>query len=362
MKKLFVLALAVVLTLSLTAVASAATFDPYIGGRITWSYVESDHKDYDGNPVHLDNSGIKLLLKGKVTHEETGTWGAIGAKIDGWPNDEGDLNGPNAIYDFGINNIGGSNFSIWYSNWENENMNRGQGRIHDSAPAKYHEDFLFDRDMANVIGIDYKTDKLAVNFGYVPDENKNNGDNDFQIAFTYNFDGGKVHAGYWSSAADKDWFQYPQVQVNNTKPVEVKEYIIGGEFKAGFGTIKADYITLDCDDIKYNGNKVYDGGSLAQVNVSFDDLKFDVTLVYDDGYKFKTDGGYGYQIRYTGFDNITLAYRAFEADKKVDEHENFTDFYIGYKYGIFETRLGYGTVGEGKDNDRLYASVYISFW
>jgi len=353
MKKLFVLALAVVLTLSLTAVASAATFDPYIGGRITWSYVESDHKDYDGNPVHLDNSGIKLLLKGKVTHEETGTWGAIGAKIDGWPNDEKGLNGPNAIYDFGINNIGGSNFSIWYSNWENENMNRGQGRIHDSAPAKYHEDFLFDRDMANVIGIDYKTDKLAVNFGYVPDENIK-GDNDFQIAFTYNFDGGKVHAGYWSSAVTTDY--------DNKKGYKVKEYIIGGEFKAGFGTIKADYITLDRDDEKLKSGKVYDGGSLAQVNVSFDDLKFDVTLVYDDGYKFKNDGGYGYQIRYTGFDNITLAYRAFEADKKVDEHENFTDFYIGYKYGIFETRLGYGTVGEGKDNDRLYASVYISFW
>ena len=362
MKKLFVLALAVVLTLSLTAVASAATFDPYIGGRITWSYVESDHKDYDGNPVHLDNSGIKLLLKGKVTHEETGTWGAIGAKIDGWPNDEGGLNGPNAIYDFGINNIGGSNFSIWYSNWENENMNRGQGRIHDSAPAKYHEDFLFDRDMANVIGIDYKTDKLAVNFGYVPDENIL-GDNDFQIAFTYNFDGGKVHAGYWSSAAVVSVSStINNVLDTDSKFCEVKEYIIGGEFKAGFGTIKADYITLDCDDIELKTGKVYDGGSLAQVNVSFDDLKFDVTLVYDDGYKFKNDGGYGYQIRYTGFDNITLAYRAFEADKKVDEHENFTDFYIGYKYGIFETRLGYGTVGEGKDNDRLYASVYISFW
>ncbi len=340
MKKLFVLALAVVLTLSLTATVSAATFDPYISGRITWSYVESDHKDYDGNPVHLDYSGIKLLLKGKVTHEETGTWGAIGAKIDGWPNDEGGLNGPNAIYDFGINNIGGSNFSIWYSNWENENMNRGQGRIHDSAPAKYHEDFLFDRDMANVIGIDYITDKLAVNFGYVPDDNAL-GNNDFQIAFTYNFDGGKVHAGYWNSILNG---------------VEAKEYIIGGEVKTSFGTIKADYLSLDLD------SSIYGGGDLAQVAVAFDDLKFDVTFVYDNKYKFKTDGGYGYQIRYTGFDNITLAYRAFEADEKADESENFTDFYIGYKYGIFETRLGYGTVGEGKDNDRLYASVYISFW
>lgn len=381
MKKLLALTLSVVLVLSLTVVASAATFDPYIGGRITWAYKDGDQ--FEDDPVTLNNGGIKLLLRGRVTDEATGTWGAIGAKIDGWPDNNGSLGESKSIYDFGINNIGGSNFSIWYSNWENENMNRGQGRIYNVTPAMYHEDMMFDRDMSNVIGIDYKTDNLIINFGYVPDkidiktlnpevkaeidqlkeenktaeglqkaenearikmlENADSSydvtkakDNAMQIAATYLFDGGDVHVGHYID------------------PEEWSESIIGCAFDAGFGTIKADHLIHSPDD--------GDSSSITQVGVSFDALNFDITLVMDDKYRFETDGGYGYQIRYTGIENVTFCYKAMEAEDKKDEEDNFTDLYVGYKYGVLETRLGYGTEGEGDDNDFVYASVYVNFW
>ena len=379
MKKLLVLALSVVLVLSLTVVASAATFDPYIGGRITWAYIDSDAREDD--PVQYDKSGIKMLLRGRISDEATGTWGAIGAKIDGWAEGEGRSLGTSSIYDFGINNIGGSNFSIWYSNWENENMNRGLGKVYDANPVQYHEDFMFDHDMNNVIGIDYKTDNLIINFGYCPDkktyktvkssvqaeldeidndlnmsdeekelekdsilryygdkayDTKVWDDNAMQIAATYLFDGGDVHVGHYID------------------PEEWNDSIIGCAFDVGFGTIRADHLIHSPDDD--------DSSSITQACVSFDALNFDITLVMDDKYRFDTDGGYGYQIRYTGIENVTLCYRAMEAEDKIDEDLNFTDLYVGYKYGVLETRLGFATEGEGDDNDFVYASVYASFW
>lgn len=348
MKKLLALTLSVVLVLSLTVVASAATFDPYIGGRITWAYKDGDQ--FEGDPVTLNNGGIKLLLRGRVTDEATGTWGAIGAKIDGWPDNDGSLGESKSIYDFGVNNIGGSNFSIWYSNWENENMNRGQGRIYEVTPAMYHEDMMFDIDMSNVIGIDYKSDNVIVNFGYVPDENECK-KNDMQIAGTFKFDGGDVHFGYFDGLRGYDDVNY-----------EATEALVGAAVKLGFGTIKVDYLTRDMNKDANDVDCAWEGGDIVQAAVFFDNLNFDVTLVSDNKYRFKNEGGKGYQIRYTGIDNVTFCYKAMEADEEVDEDLNFTDLYVGYKYGVLETRLGYGTEGEGDDNDFVYASVYVNFW
>lgn len=388
MKKLLVLALAVMLILSLTVVASAATFDPYVGGRITWAYISSDSTKND--PVTLNNSGIKMLLQGKIKDEATGTWGTIGAKIDGWPND-GALNGPNAIYDFGINNIGGSNFSLWYTNWENQNMKRGQGRVYDVGPVQYHEDPMFDHAPGNVIGIDYKTDNVIVNIGYVPDKmvgsslfdatgtfvpvksNRINAmidKNEMLAAATFKFDGGDVHFGYYDGKKDVDADPYDLDDDDDTltQAYESTEINVGAEFKLGFGSIKVDYVTMDLGDDAYGNSPKddfdYDGGDIVQAAVFFDELKFDVTLISDSEYKFRTDGGMGYQIRYTGINDgkVILGYKAMEADNKADESLNFTDAYIGFKYGIFDTRIGVGTKGEANNNDFVYASLYAGFW
>lgn len=381
MKKLLVLALAVVLVLSLTVVASAATLDPYVGGRITWVYEDSEARE--DNAVQYKNSGIKMLLKGKVSDEETGTWGALGAKIDGWADGSGGEKGSalntNSIYEFGVNNVGGSNFNVWYSNFENEKGNRGQGRIYNINPLQTHDDCMFDRDLGNVIGVDYNTDNVVVNFGIVLDKlqeeqmtdvhaaaiealgNDKQGiadyliansatlyetvqydDTEMSIATTVKFDGGDFHAGHYTSP--KAW----------------SETNIGGSYKLGFGTIKADYLTAKPDD--------GDAGSVIQVGAFFDDLKFDVTVAMDDQYYYTTDGGMSYQFRYTGIDNVTFCYRAGEAKDDADEGDNFTNLYVGYKYGVIEARVGMATIGEDdkaagiEQEDITYASCYVSFW
>jgi len=354
MKKLLVLALAVVLTLSLTVVASAATFDPYVGGRVTLSYISTDVADIYGGanedqPITYNNSGLKMLLRGKISDEETGTWATIGAKIDGWA--DNDSNGQTtkggnfsdnttyvdvkSIYDIGIKNVGGSNLSVWFTNWENENMKRGQAQVYNIKPNQYHDDPIFNQVLNYGFGFDYVTDNVKVNIGY--DLNKNEYDKNHMIAAaTFNFDGGDVHVGIKDDGNTSE---------NN----------VGGSFKLGFGTIKADYIAED--------SEAGDDGNLIQVAVFFDDLKFDVTLISDSEYYFEGDGGMGYQIRYTGIDKVVFGYRAMEAaEEGADENSNFTDLFVGYKYGVIETRLGMGTISEADDNDFVYASVYASLW
>ncbi len=363
MKKLLVIALAVVLTLSFAVVASAAALDAYVGGRLTWSYVDSDAREDD--PVGYGNSGIKMLLKGKVSDEATGTWGALGAKIDGWPDGNKALN-TSSIYEFGIDGVGGSNINLWYSNFENEKGNRGQGRIYNVDPLQSHDDCMFDRDLTNnVIGVDYVTDNVVVNFGYEPNKNVAFDKNVMSIAGTFKFDGGNVHVGYWDNVLGYD--TDGDASTPNTD-YEATEMNIGAEMKLGFGTVKVDFLALDVTEDATGVDSAYEGGSIIQAGVSLDDLKLDVAVAMDDKYVFANDGGMIYQIKYSPIDNLTFCYRAAQAKEDVDEQANFTNLYVGYKYGVIESRVGMATKGEDNDaagieqQDMVYASCYVSFW
>ena len=348
MKKFLVLALVVVLTLSLAVVASAAALDPYVGGRITWSYVDSDARE--NAPSGVNNSGIKLLLKGTVKDEATGSWGSIGAKLDGWNYktlvDGTDTNpkglNTTGIYEFGIDGIGGSNFNIWYTNFENEKGNRGMDRMWGIDPLQTHTDCMFDRDLTdNVLGIDYVTDNVVVNFAYGLNTYADDKDNEMSIAATFKFDGGDVHVGYYSFTGD------------NNGDTEIN---VGGSYKLGFGTIKADYLAYSPDAAGAEDS------SIIQVGVSVDAINFEAMVGMDDGYQFD-EGGLLYDLKYKPIDNLTLCYRAAQADKEADEDNNYTNFYIGYKYGVIEARVGTYTIGEGTTQDEgVYASCYVSFW
>ncbi len=412
MKKLLVLSLVVVLTLSLAAIASAATFDPYVGGRITWAYMSvSDKTSADlfgatsNAPVTLNNSGLKMLLKGKISDEETGTWATIGAHINNWDaTTKATLN--NNIRDFGINNIGGSNVSVWYTNWENENMKRGQDRIRDIGVAKYHRDPMFDHAVADALGIDYNSDTVKVNIGYVLNKKDkvdtvltktekaeiaavadpatkaamiahlgddaynftydDNGvwGNETIAAATFKFDGGDVHVGLWNGTSDV-----------NKVTFATSETAVGANMTLGFGSLAVDYVSKSLgddsfgkaakDQISYGGKK-YSGGSQIQAKVSFTDLKLDVTLLSDSKYTFGTKGGTGYELRYGINDKFYVGYGALKASDKGDAKAgNMTDMYVGYKYGVLDFRAGSGSKGEGKgvkDNGVTYISCYASLW
>lgn len=401
LKKLVFFSLAVVLILALTITASASTFNPFCGGRVVWSYINSDATDdLKDNPVTLNHGGIKLLLRESLSDEATGTWANIGAKIDGWPNEiyasangsnDGDNTlGVHSIYDFGWNNIGGSKINIWYSSWESETTNIGQGRIYNVYPTQFNEDNVFDRDANHCITIDYKGDNAVLSAIFEPNKTESIDENRIFLAATYKFDGGDVHAGYYKGDTSYGTFTPTGGDSEDkvTGNYKSTEYNVGTAFKMGSITTKLDYLKLDMDkrqDLAYNSvteaNEAtgkwidcpYDGGDVTQLNISFDDLKFDVTLINDAEYHFQNDGGKGYQVRYSGFcdGKLSLVYKAMVADKDIDatgtrgnlESGDFSTAYIGYKYGIFETRIGAGSHGkdEGKDN-YVFASVYANFW
>jgi len=349
--------------------ASASVFNPFCGGRVVWSYINSDATDdLKDNPVTLNHGGIKLLLRESLSDEATGTWANIGFKADGWPNDttaganDNSIN-TTSIYDFGWKKIGGSKFNIWYSSWESEATNIGQGRIYDVYPTQFNEDNVFDHDASHCITIDYLGDNLVLSAIYEPDKTTSIDETRAFFAATYKFDGGDVHAGYFKGDTS-----YKPTGSTTSTPYKSTEYIVGTAAKLSSISVKLDYLKTSMDD-----PCPWDGGNITQANISFDDLKFDVTLINDSKYYFRNDGGKGYQIRYTGIADgkVSLVYKAMVADKDSDatgtkgslETGNFSTAYIGYKFGIFETRLGMGSHGKdsGKD-DYAFASCYANFW
>lgn len=332
MKKLLVLALAVVLTLSLTVVASAATFDPYVGGVFQLTYLGDDANE--NSPIQLlddaDRSMFKAYVTGTVKDEETNTWAKIGARLHGWSGGAD----YNPVYEAGIKKIGDV-LDIWYTNDENDKTLRGQERLYYLQPHKFGPDPIFCHRVGNVFGFDYGSDIIDINVTYKPNKPSDNADNEIAAAFTVKFDAGKVYFGTYN-AENKD-----------------SDSIIGGEFNAGFGTIKADYYMESPDK--------GDDASLIQAAVGIDAIKLNITVVSDDKVVFKNDGGVGFGIEWSGIDKLTIGYKAFAANEKIDEDKNFNDIYVGYKWGIFNTRIGSAQIGEDGDSF-VYATAQVNMW
>lgn len=334
MKKLLVLALAVVLTLSLTVVASAATFDPYVGGVFQLTYLGDDANE--NTPIKLlgddgkgDRSMVKAYVTGTVKDEETNTWAKIGARLHAWSAGQD----YNPVFEAGIKKIGDV-LDIWYTNDENANTLRGQERLYYAEPHKFGPDPIFCHRVGNVFGFDYGSDAVDVNVTYKPNKSSDDADNEIGAALTVKFDAGKVYFGTFSDEAKNS------------------DSILGGEFKAGFGTIKADYYMVSPDG--------GDDASLIQAAVSIDAIKLNVTVLADDKCVFKTDGGTGFGIEYTGVEKFTFGYKALTANEDADEGKNLTDIYVGYKWGIFNTRIGSAKMGDG--DNFVYATAQVNMW
>ena len=201
---------------------------------------------------------------------------------------------------------------------------------------------MFDRDLQNhVIGVDYVTDNVVVNLGYEPNKNATMDGNITSIVATFKFDGGEFFVGNYDGV------------INEAK---ASESTIGGSYKLGFGTIKADYVAFSPDQ--------GDDGSVIQIGASVDAVNLEATVAIDDKYVFTTDGGMAYQIKYRPLDNVTLCYRAAEAKEEADDDKNYTNLYVGYNYGVIEARLGtYTKAADTTDEEEgVYASCYVSFW
>jgi hypothetical protein len=326
LKKLSVIMLALAMTLSMAVVASAAEFSPYIGGEFQLTYwgakedkdapLFTQRKEGDG-----DWARYKVMLTGTVEDEETGTWAKIGAKLTTWNHvvdDKGVV--AHRIYEAGIKGIGGI-LDIWYTNDENNNFKRGQIPIWKVGGAKFGGDPMMGAWIGginpapgDILGFDFNFDNAALNLGYRLNKGSKDADNEIRAAGTYNFDAGSAH------------FSFGNNEGGDTIVV------VGGNYGLGFGTIEADVVQVSPDK--------GDSSMALQVAASIDDFGLKQTLVYDDKIYFNRKGGYGVALEYTGFGDFVLGAKMLTASKKVDEGNNVTDFYVGYNYGVFETRLG----------------------
>lgn len=378
MKKLSVILLALAMTLSLAVVASAANFEPYLGGEFQVTYIGAE--DVEDTPIYVENGGtwarFKLMLTGTVEDEETGTWAKIGAKLHTW----GEGRAP--IYEAGIKGLFDGTLDVWFNGHEYENAKRGQIPLW-TPMAKFGGDPLFDAAPGNVFAFDYNSGNITFNLGYDLNKptfdsekllkeykGKYKGKNTIITAATLNFDMGKAHFAYQGKTVSI-------TEDDVTVPLDETRFLVGGELAFDFGTIALDYhsVNLSNDDeaVKaYNdGNKVDVTKSALQAAISLNDLGLKGTFVLDKGAYFSNAddddddkfGGMGFGIEYTGIENLTIGARMMRADKKEYESKDMTDIYVGYKFGVFDTRVGvYKVEGENDGDNVFYAAAHVGMW
>ncbi len=325
MKKLFVILLAVAMTLSLAVVASAATFSPYVGGEFQLTYLSNG----DTAPFTLVDgtlSMMKAYVQGRVDDEATNTWAQIGAKMTCWG-----VGGWDILYSAGIKKVGGV-LDIQFSTDDYETTLRGQTPLYQGGVAKFGGDPYFTNRLQNSFGFDVNTDNVTVNIGTTAGITNASGivnelGKQIVAAGTFKFDAGKAYVGY--------------AKLSDTE----SNMIVGAEMKLGFGTVKADYYMVD------------DGSSSStfQAGVSLDEAKLAATLMYDmKQWNPSADSTIGVGVEYSGVDKLTLGVKYF----------NLTDasyeVYGVYKYGVFDIRPGYAKVGNA--DGFFYLALHAGMW
>ena len=363
MKKLSVILLALAMTLSLAVVASAAEFSPYLGGEFQLMYWREKEKDpYEYAPFRLEDNGTyaryKVMLTGVVEDEETGTWAKIGAKLSTWNpkaiemdkekvkaannadefNDAfsyGDAVAATKIYEAGIKGLFDGVLDIWYTNDEYANAKRGQIFLDTTPIGKFGGDPVLGDGPGDMFAFDLNFDSAKINFGIDMNKTSKDVDNAMIGAGTLFFDGGEAYVGYYKQE-NKD-----------------TKMVVGGSYDFDIVTIKADYYQ-ESPDGKDSVNQIQVAGTL-------NDFGLKATVLVDGKKRFQTDGGYGVGVEYTGFENFVLGARLINAKDKADEGSNLQDIYVGYNFGVFETRVGVGK--EGKDGDSIfYAAAHVGMW
>lgn len=325
MKKLFVILLAVALTLSLATVASAATFSPYVGGEFQLTYYSNG-----GDDPFLSGNGRQSMMKayvaGDVSDEDTNTWARIGAKMTCWG-----VGGWDLLYSAGVRKVGGI-VDIQYSTDDYETTLRGLTPIWRDVTAKFGGDPYFTNRLSNAFGFDVNTDNVTVNFGV----DANGAQRKMVAAGTFKFDAGNVYVGYASLGTD------------NT------QMIVGGQFKAGDAlTINANYVNGSAAFISGMRAGATEAGGAFQATVSLDEMKLAATLMYDMKYRYAKDSTLGVNVEYSGIDKFTVG-GSWIAD------DNLMEVYGIYKYGIFDIRPGYAK--EGNADGYFYLALHAGLW
>jgi len=349
LKKLFVILLAVAMILSVSVLASAATFSPYVGGEFQLTYVGANGTstapftlNSGGNGL-MGNSMMKFYAAGEVKDEDTNTWAKIGAKLTCWNRTatvsydddqatvgtfEQSISTWDLLYSAGIKKVGGI-MDIQFSTDDYETTLRGQTPLYRDGIAKFGGDPFFVNRLNNAFGFDVNTDNVTVNIGTDAGvAGVNELGKRIVAAGTFKFDAGKAYVGY--------------AKLSDTN----SNMIVGAEMKLGFGTLKADYYMVN------TGTST----SAFQANVSLDEMKLAATLLYDMKQALSaTEDTIGVGVEYSGIEKFTLGVKYFTTKPDAG-----MEVYGVYKYGIFDIRPGYAKMGAA--DGVFYLALHAGMW
>lgn len=378
MKKLFVILLAVALTLSLAAMASAATFSPYVGGEFQLTY--TSQSSTNTAPMTLgsgNNSMMKAYVQGRVEDADTNTWAQIGAKLTCWNNsssstteyivkNDKDLDGDGTndnyvvvvdndnnfdlLYSAGIKKVGGI-VDIQFTTDDIETTLRGQTPLNNGV-YKFGGDPFFTNRLNNAFGFDVNTDSVTVNLAVNAGVNTVNELGKAIVAGgTFKMDAGKVYVGYAI---------LPKETSGSYADLDKSQYLVGAEFKAGSMTIKADYVGASIAKLGNIGTTTRtEAGSAFQGAVSFDEMKLAATVLYDMNYSLVNTSteknNFGVGVEYSGFDKLTLGAKYFST-----QPNSGMEVYGIYKAGVFDIRPGYAK--EGAADGYFYLAAHVGMW
>jgi hypothetical protein len=351
LKKLLIVLLTVALTLSLFAVASAATVNVYMGGRY-WIEYRSNASTLDptGKTLIFENlspstsNDSMVLINWAVKAESGNSWAQLKWEEQTWTVP---ASASCFTYAFGQNNIGdmfdwqyntgGPATTIGFQSALNSGGDWGSNGI--DTPGQY-DPMWFNRPK-HVLAFGIHGDSFKVNLEYGPNMmNKDGKDaNPMVGTFVFKFDAGDVHVGYST---------FSDICAGNS-------FIVGTKFKfEGLGTLLADYYS----------SKPYWATASAdtfQANISLDEMKLNATLAYFIDPNFSGDTGDNYigiGVGYSGFEKVSVGLKYFMDDANGGKHGY--DLNATYNVGAFNVRAGYAV--RGSADGYIYVGAFGSMW
>ncbi len=347
MKKYLVVTVVALLLLSMASVAMAAPeVTSWMGGRY-YSYFTTIDGDKGFNPSPGTDCWDAILYA-KVT--EKNTWAGIKYIADTW--------NQHIFYDFGINNIAGTPWSLGFDTHDTGTANLGQQFMGDLFN-DFKADPLFNTcDMGGSINVKYITDSFELRAethvqqedGYIPDPDRPYDERKFldangtipnpdynprdkmnnanALALIFKNELGKFYIG----AKAKD------VADKMSKPV----YIVGTDLKLNDDLgLKAD-VWVDKDGIAKNGEFAAPfwgnaGHTTFQLTLTYDKVTGQLMYSQPEASGYEDAIGIGGAYQFTDKFLAGVKYMACEA---TDGETGFYDVYGMYKVGAWDLKGG----------------------
>lgn len=311
---------------SVTSISFGAELSSWMGGRY-YSYFTTSDGDKGFNPAPGTDCWDAILYA-KVT--EGNTWAGIKFIADTW--------NQKIFYDFGINNIAGTPWSLGFDTHDTGTANLGQQFMGDLFN-DYKADPLFNTcDMGGSVNVKYITDSFEFRGeAYVFDEDGSIPDPDtklnvdgsvedlneaYALALIYKMDMGKVYIG-------------SKIKDANDDPL----YIVGADFNVNNLGVKFD-IWVDESGMAKPGefaSAFWAGSGHTTFQTTLTYNKYTGQLMYSKLEDDQLDDIAGIGLAYALTEKATIGTKYFDCDAADD---GFYDVYGTYDLGAWDLRAG----------------------